>query len=83
MNIISWILFGLIVGIVADALDPAPSRGGLLGSVLLGISGSLIGGFMADIAFGVNITGFNLTSFMIAIIGSLFLLAFGKALRKI
>ena len=83
MNIISWILFGLIVGIVANAIDPSPNKGGIIGSILLGIVGSLVGGFLANLIFGLTITGFNVTAFLIAIAGSLLLLFFGKALKKV
>ncbi|MBI4079344.1 MAG: GlsB/YeaQ/YmgE family stress response membrane protein [Candidatus Levybacteria bacterium] len=78
---ISWIIFGLLVGIVANAIDPSPSRGGLLGAILLGIVGALLGGFLADLIFGVGITGFNFTSFAIAVLGALLLLLIGRTFR--
>jgi uncharacterized membrane protein YeaQ/YmgE (transglycosylase-associated protein family) len=83
MNIISWILFGLVVGIVAHSIDSSPKKGGFLGSVLLGIIGALVGGFIANLVFGVSITGFNVTAFLVAIAGSLLVLFFGKALRRV
>jgi uncharacterized membrane protein YeaQ/YmgE (transglycosylase-associated protein family) len=79
MNILSWILFGLVVGIIANAIDPSPNRGGNLGSVLLGIVGALVGGFLANLIFGVTVTGFSMTAFLVAVVGSLLLLFFGKA----
>lgn len=82
MNILSWILFGLIVGIIANAIDPTASRGGAIGAMLLGIVGALVGGLLANIVFGVGITGFNLTSFLIAVAGSLVLLFVGQAIRR-
>lgn len=82
MNIISWIIFGTIVGIVANAIDPAPNRGGILGPILLGIVGALVGGFLANLVFGIAVTGFNVTSFLVAIAGSLLLLFVGKAVRR-
>lgn len=83
MNILSWILFGLIVGIIANAIDPSPNRSGILGSVLLGIVGALVGGFLANLIFGITITGFNVTAFLVAIAGSLLLLFFGRAMRRV
>lgn len=83
MDILSWLLFGTIVGIVANAIDPAPNKGGMLGSVLLGIVGAVVGGFLANTILGVSITGFNVTSFIVAIAGSLLLLFVGKAVRRI
>lgn len=73
LTIISWIIFGLIVGIVVHALDPKDVRGGLLGTLLTGIVGALLGGFLANLFFGIQITGFNATSFLIAIAGGLIL----------
>lgn len=81
MNILSWILFGLIVGIVANAIDPAESRGGVLGAILLGIAGSLIGGLLANFIFGVGVVGFDITSFIVAVAGSIVLLFGFRALR--
>jgi uncharacterized membrane protein YeaQ/YmgE (transglycosylase-associated protein family) len=82
MNVVSWILFGVIVGIVANAIDPSPNRGGILGSILLGIVGALVGGFIANLAFGITLTSFNVTSFLVAIAGSLVLLFVAKAARR-
>jgi uncharacterized membrane protein YeaQ/YmgE (transglycosylase-associated protein family) len=83
MNLIAWILFGLIVGIIAHALDPKSSPGGLLNTVLLGMGGSFLGGLMASTLFGFTLEGFNMTSFMLAIGGSLLLLLVGRAIRRV
>ena len=45
MSILGWILFGLIVGIVAKLIMPGPDPGGMIVTILLGIVGALIGGF--------------------------------------
>ena len=82
MNILSWILFGLIVGWIANVIDPASARGGLLGTILLGILGALLGGLIGNLIFGVGITGFNFSSFIIAVIGSLVLLFVGRSFRR-
>lgn len=82
MNTLSWIIFGLIVGIIANAIDPQPERGGVLGAMVLGVVGAVVGGFLANVLFGLSITGFNLTSFAIAVAGSLILLFAGRALQR-
>jgi uncharacterized membrane protein YeaQ/YmgE (transglycosylase-associated protein family) len=46
MSIIGWILFGLIVGVVAKLIMPGPDPGGMVVTILLGIVGALIGGFI-------------------------------------
>lgn len=46
MAILSWILFGLVVGIIAKLLMPGRDPGGFIVTILLGIAGALIGGFI-------------------------------------
>lgn len=82
MNLLTWLTFGLFVGILANAIDPRPSQGGIVGAIVLGILGATIGGMLANIIFGIGITGFNFTSFAVAVLGSLFLLMLGRALRS-
>lgn len=81
MNIVSWVIFGLVVGVIANLIDPQPSQGGLVGAIILGILGALLGGFLANLIFGIGISGFNFTSLAIAVLGSLLLLFIGRAIR--
>lgn len=81
MNILAWVFFGLLVGVIANILDPRPSSGGMLGAIVLGIIGALVGGFLSSLLFGVGITGFNFTSFAVAILGSLLVLYIERAFR--
>lgn len=82
MDIVSWVIFGLIVGIIANIIDPRPSSGGILGAIVLGIVGALLGGFLGNLLFGVGVTGFNFSSFIVAILGSLLLLFISRALVR-
>ncbi len=82
MNIISWIVFGLIVGIIANIIDSRPAQGGILGAIVLGIAGALVGGFIGDLLFGVGVSGFNLSSFIVAAIGSLVVLWLARMYRR-
>lgn len=79
MNILWWILFGLIVGALANAVDPRPARGGVTGAIILGILGALVGGFLTSLVLGIGITGFNLTSLVIAVLGALLVLFLQRA----
>ena len=81
-GILGWILFGLIVGSIANALDSRPSKGGLLGSIILGIVGALVGGFLGSLLLGRDVTGFDIPSILLAIGGSMVLLFVGKALTR-
>lgn len=83
MNILSWILFGIIVGIIANAIDSSPNRSDVGASILLGVVGALVGGFFANLIFGITIVGFSMTAFLVSIAGSLLVLFFGKAVKRI
>ncbi len=83
MNILSWILFGLITGIIAHMLDPRAEERSILNAILLGVGGALAGGLVANLFFGVPLSQFNLTAFLVAVIGSLLLLFLGRAVRRV
>jgi uncharacterized membrane protein YeaQ/YmgE (transglycosylase-associated protein family) len=51
MGILAWILFGLVVGVIAKLLMPGRDPGGFIVTILLGVAGALLGGF-AGRAFG-------------------------------
>ncbi|GGB39816.1 UPF0410 protein YeaQ [Oceanisphaera marina] len=82
MGILSWIIFGLIAGIIAKWLMPGRDGGGFIMTILLGVAGAFVGGWIGTrLGFGV-VTGFNLGSFFTAIIGALVLLFVYRLLKK-
>ncbi len=82
MNLVAWIIFGLISGIIAYQLDRKPVSGGVLGAILLGVLGSVLGGILANLLLGIDIGNFSLTSLVIAVTGSLLLLFINRTLQK-
>jgi len=80
MNILAWLLFGMIVGIVAAAIDNV--RRGIVTYILLGVGGALLGGLAANYILNTSYSGFNATSFLIASFGAIVLLFLGRALRR-
>jgi uncharacterized membrane protein YeaQ/YmgE (transglycosylase-associated protein family) len=82
MGIISWVVLGLVAGLLTRWLLPGRTPGGLVITILLGIGGALVGGFIAtQLGFG-NVTGFNLTSLIIAVGGAALLLFVYGVLKK-
>ncbi|MFO1127073.1 MAG: GlsB/YeaQ/YmgE family stress response membrane protein [Rhodospirillales bacterium] len=74
MGILSWIVFGLIAGMIAKFLMPGRDPGGFIVTILLGIAGAVVGGFIGtSLGFGA-VDGFNFGSFIIAILGAIVLL---------
>ncbi len=76
-NILYWIAFGLITGTVAEFIAPG-YRGGVVGSIILGVLGAIVGDYLGPKVFGMGITGFNLPSFGVAVAGSLLVLFIGR-----
>ncbi|MEU9419586.1 MULTISPECIES: GlsB/YeaQ/YmgE family stress response membrane protein [unclassified Streptomyces] len=76
MGIIAWILIGLLAGFIAKALMPGRDPGGVIITMLIGIAGGLLGGWLGKVIFGVDsIDGFfDLSTWIAAIIGSVILL---------
>ena len=80
MGIISWIVFGLIAGILAKLLMPGKDPGGFIVTILIGIAGAMVGGFISTSLDYGDVSGFDIRSMGIAI-GGAFLLLFSY--RKI
>ena len=74
MGILSWIVLGLIAGVLAKWLMPGKDGGGMIVTILLGIAGAFVGGWLGSF-FGLGTTGsFNLGSIVTATIGAIILL---------
>lgn len=74
MSIFLWIALGIIIGVVSRFLDTEDTRGGLLGSILFGISGSVAGGLAAMLLLGGGLGFVDITSFIIVLSTSVLLL---------
>jgi uncharacterized membrane protein YeaQ/YmgE (transglycosylase-associated protein family) len=75
MGILGWIVLGLIAGAIAKLIMPGDDPGGIIVTMLLGIVGAVIGGFLGSRIFGIGLQTFwNLQTWIVAIIGALILL---------
>ena len=82
MGIIVWILLGLVVGVIAKFLMPGKDPGGIIITILLGIGGAFVGGFVSTrLGFG-SVTGFDLRSLIIAVLGAIALLVVYRLFKK-
>ena len=82
MGIISWIVMGLIVGAFAKLIMPGKDPGGFMVTILLGMAGAFVGGFMASFLGIGTYSGFNLGSFLVAAGGAVLLLFLYRAVKK-
>lgn len=82
MGILSWIIMGLIVGLLAKFVMPGKDPGGLIVTILIGIAGAFVGGFISSfLGFG-TVTGFNFGSIAIATLGGVLLLFVYRMVKK-
>jgi len=81
MRILTWILLGLVAGGLAKFIMPGKDPGGCLVTMLIGIVGAVIGGFIGSALLGRTVTGFDLVSLLLAVLGSVILLALYRAFR--
>jgi len=82
MGILTWLILGVAAGSLANFVDPHPSKGGILGSIVLGIVGAVVGGWISSAVLGVGVDGFNLTSVIVAMVGALIVLWIGRMLSR-
>ena len=80
MGILTWIVVGLIAGLLGKLIMPGDDPGGIIVTILIGIVGAFIGGFVVSIFGGTGVTGFNIWSIIVATIGAIILLAIYRML---
>jgi uncharacterized membrane protein YeaQ/YmgE (transglycosylase-associated protein family) len=74
MGILSWIVVGLIAGLLAKLILPGDNPGGLIVTTVIGMVGAVVGGFVIGILGGAGATGFNVWSILVATLGAVILL---------
>lgn len=81
MGIISWIVLGAIAGFLANMI--VGGREGLIGTIILGIVGALVGGYIAQALFHKgDVTGVNIESIVISVIGAIVVLFVWRAFTR-
>ncbi len=80
INVLTWIAFGLVTGLIASAFSTERLKGGVFAAILLGIIGAITGGAVATFILGVGMRGFDITAFGVAIIGAIVFLILQRLL---
>ncbi|MFV8798198.1 GlsB/YeaQ/YmgE family stress response membrane protein [Yersinia enterocolitica] len=82
MGILSWIIFGLIAGIIAKWIMPGKDSVGFIITIVLGIVGAVVGGYISTLfGFG-KVDGFNFSSFVVAVIGAVAVLFIYRKIKS-
>ena len=82
MSLIVWIIFGALAGWIASIIAGTDARQGALANIIVGIIGAFVGGFLMSLIGKTGVTGFNLYSAFVAVIGAVILLAIYKSLAR-
>ncbi len=82
MAIILWIIFGALAGWIASMIMKTDSEQGPVLNIVVGIIGAVLGGFLMNTFGQSGVSGFNLYSLIVAIVGAVVLLAIVKAVRR-
>ncbi|MGE3408906.1 MAG: GlsB/YeaQ/YmgE family stress response membrane protein [Pirellulales bacterium] len=82
LNLLAWSLFGLMVGAIVRLLAPGPDPMGCLGTVLLGVAGSVLGGYVGHLVWGTADEKFKPAGFLGAILGGLVVMLLLRILRR-
>lgn len=82
MGFFAWIIFGLIAGVIAKLIMPGKDPGGFIITIILGILGAVVGGWLGTaLGFG-SVDGFNFGSFVIAVLGAIVLLVLYRLIKR-
>ncbi len=79
-NIITWIVVGGLAGWVASMITKTDASQGIIGNIVAGVIGAFVGGFLVGLIGGEGFTGFNLWSFLVALVGAVVVLFIWKAI---
>jgi len=82
MNILIWIIFGALVGWIASKIMNTDAQQGPIVNIIVGVIGAFIGGFVMQSLGRSGVTGFNLSSLLVALLGSVLLLGAYKVVAK-
>ncbi len=82
MEFILWIIFGALAGWIASMIMKTDAEQGAFLNIVVGIIGAVIGGYLFRLFGAPGVTGFNIYSFIVAVVGAVVLLFIVKAVRR-
>jgi len=82
LSFLGWIIIGGLAGWVASKFMGTDAEQGVLANVIVGVIGAFLGGFVMNMVGGQGITGFNIWSFLVALLGAVILLWIIRLLRR-
>lgn len=81
MSVFLWIIFGALVGWLASMLMPTEANHGIFLNIILGIIGAVVGGWLMSLTGKSGVSGFNIYSFLVALLGACVFIALIRTIR--
>jgi uncharacterized membrane protein YeaQ/YmgE (transglycosylase-associated protein family) len=82
MNFLLWIVFGAVVGWVASMIMKTNDQQGMVMNIVFGVIGAFLGGWLFEMFGAQGVTGFNLYSFVVALVGAVVVIGLAKVVMK-
>jgi uncharacterized membrane protein YeaQ/YmgE (transglycosylase-associated protein family) len=82
MGILLWIIFGALAGWIASVIMKTDYQQGTMMDIIMGIIGSIVGGFLMGLVGQSGVNGFNLYSLVVAVIGAVVVIYVGRMIRR-
>jgi uncharacterized membrane protein YeaQ/YmgE (transglycosylase-associated protein family) len=82
MSILAWLVVGLIAGFLAKSVVPGEGPGGVIGDLVVGVIGALLGGWIFGLLGHSGVTGINIYSILVALVGAVVLLAIARMVTR-
>jgi uncharacterized membrane protein YeaQ/YmgE (transglycosylase-associated protein family) len=82
MTILAWIIIGGLAGWLASIIMRTDAAMGIPANIVVGILGALLGGWLMTLFGGPDVSGFNVTSFLVALLGSVVLLGIVRGFQR-
>ncbi len=82
MGIILWIIFGALAGWIASVLMASDANQGTMKDIILGVVGAVVGGYLMGLAGQPGISGFNLYSLVVAVLGAVVVIFIGRMIKR-
>lgn len=82
MNIILWIVFGAVAGWIASMVMKTDGNQGTLKDIIMGIIGAIVGGYLMGFVGQPGVTGFNVYSLVVSVVGAIVVIAIGRMIKN-
>lgn len=82
MGIILWVILGALAGWIASMVMKTDAEQGAMGNIIMGIIGAIIGGFLMNLFGQSGVTGFNVYSILVSVLGAVVVIFIAKSLRR-